>query len=136
MKIYGNLYKFMKMNKINGHLRKSMKIYENPRKSMKIDENLWKSMKINEINEHVWDISVSKKEDGYIVYSERMSASHFCLPNRNQSFKQRKWKSRFSGKHGLWSAKHGSKSLIWWKPEMIPRPMQTFCPSRFPVKPR
>ena len=44
-----------------------MEIHENLWKSvnaMKIYENLCKSMKINEIHEHVWDIFVSKKEDG------------------------------------------------------------------------
>ena len=64
-----------------------MKIYENPRKSMKIHENLWKYMKIHE---DVWDIFVLEKEDGYILYSKQINASHICPPKRNKLFKQRK----------------------------------------------
>ena len=40
---------------------KSMKIYGNSWKSEKIFDKSWKSMKINEIDEHVWDIPVLKK---------------------------------------------------------------------------
>ena len=58
-------------------------------------------MKIHEIHEHIWGISVSEKEDGYISYSKNIDASHICPPKRNKSFKQRKSKSSFWGKHCL-----------------------------------
>ena len=47
---------------------------------------------------------------GYILYSKNINASQICPRKRNQLFKQRKWESRFSGKHGLWPAKRLSKS--------------------------
>ena len=93
-------------------------------------------MNINEIHEHVWDIFVFNTENDYILYSKRINASHICPPKRNQLFKQRKWKSGFSRKHWLRPAKHESKSLFLWKPEMIPRSLRTFCLSWFPIKPR
>ena len=97
---------------------------------MKIYEDLWKSMNI------YGTYLFQKKKMGYILYSKNINASHICPPKKNQLFKQRKWKSRFSGKHGLWPAKYGSKSLFWWKPEMIPGSFRSFCPSRFDWKPR
>ena len=57
---------------------------------MKIYGNQRKSMKIYEIPEHVWDIFVLEKENGYTLYSERISASHICPPKTSQLFKQRK----------------------------------------------
>ena len=96
-----------KLMKIDAHPWKSMNIYENPYKNIK-------SMTIYGIY-LFW-----KKKMGYILYSKNINASHICPPKRNKLFKQREWKSRFSGKHGLWSAKQRSKSLFWWKPEMIP----------------
>ena len=55
--------------KINANPHKSIKIYGNPQKSEKTYENSRKSMKIYEIHEHVWDIFVSKKEDGlYFIF--------------------------------------------------------------------
>ena len=61
---------------------------------MKIYGNLRKSIKINEINEHLWDISVLKIEHGCILYSKQISASHICLPKKNRLFKQRQSKNR------------------------------------------
>ena len=71
---------------------------------------------------------------GYILCSKHIHASHICPPKRNRSLKQRKWKLSFSGKHGLWPANYISKSLFWWKPEIIPRSLWSFCPKRFPHK--
>ena len=133
MKIYDNLWKSIK---IYENLWKSMKIYENLWKSMQIYENLWKSMKIYG---NLWkskDICVLKKEDDYILYSKHINVSHICPSKRNRFFKQRKWKSWFSGKHGLWPANYISKALFLWKPEMIPRSLRSFCPSRFDWKPQ
>ena len=109
---------------------KSMKMHENQWKSIKIYENPWKSMKMHEIHEHVLDIFILKEKMGYILYSKNISASRICPPERNKWFKQKKWKSWFSGKHGLWFVQHGSKSLFWWKSEMIPRSFRSFCPRR------
>ena len=41
------------------------------------------------------DIFILKKEDGYILYSNNITASHICPPKRNKLFKQREHKSRF-----------------------------------------
>ena len=129
MKIDESLWKSIK---IIENQWKSMKIYENLWKSMKIYKNLWKSSKIYE-NPRIYVFW--KKKMGYILYSKHINASHICPSKRNKLFKQRKWKSRFSGKHGLWHAKRVSKSWFLWKPEMIPRSIRTFCPRRFPIKP-
>ena len=100
---------------------------------MKIHQNLRKSMK----SMNMYRIYLFwKKKMGYILYSKNINASHICPPKRNQLLKQRKWKSRFSGKQWLWPAKHESKSHFSWTPEMIPRSLRTFCPKRFPVKPK
>ena len=118
---------------IHQNLSKSLKMRENLWTSMKIYKTLWKSMK----SMNMYGIYLfRKKEMGYILYSKNINASRICPPKRNMLFEQRKWKSRFSGKHGLWPAKYISKSLFWWKSEMIPRSFRSFCPSRFPVKPR
>ena len=86
----------------------------------------WKSMKINENPWNPWTcmgyICFDKKEMDYIFYSKKIDASHICPPKRNKLFKQREWKSSFSAKRGLGPAKHGSKSLFWWRHEIIPRP--------------
>ena len=119
-----------------------LKNLQNTWKSIRIDGNLYtnngnpqKSKKNDEIH-NIYGIYLCWKEKmGYILYSKHINASHICPSKRNQLFKQRKWKSRFSGKHGLWPAKHGSKSLFLWKHEMILRSLRSFCPSRFPIKP-
>ena len=89
---------------VHGNLCKSIKIYKDLWKSKEICENLWKYTKnyrnlekSMKIYEHVWDIFVSKKKMGYILYSKRINASHICPPKRNKLFQQRKHKSRYSG---------------------------------------
>ena len=75
-----------------------MKINEHQWKYKENHENLWKSMK--SMNMHgtylFW-----KKKKGCILYSKNVNASHICPPKRNKLFKQRKWKSRFSGNMDL-----------------------------------
>ena len=130
MKIYGNLWESIE---IHENPRKSMKIYKNLWKSIKISENQWKSMK----SMNMYGIYLfRKKKMGYILYSKNINASHICPPKRNILFEQRKWKSYFLGKYWLRPAKHVSKSLFWWKLEMIPRSFRTFCRKRFSTKPR
>ena len=106
---------------------------------MKVRENLWQVMKIwksmKSMNMYGIYLSWTKKV-GYIPYSNKINASHICPPKRSILFKQREWKLRFSGKHGLWPAKYISQSLFWWKHEMIPWPIQTFCPRRFSIQPQ
>ena len=98
---------------------KTMEINVNLWKSMEIYENLWKSIKIYKIFEsqwnplHVWDICVCKKGHGYILYSKQINSSRICLPKRNHLFKQRKWKSRFSGKHWLWHQNTGQSHYFY-----------------------
>jgi hypothetical protein len=140
MKIHVNPWKSMK---IYENLRKSMKIYRNLLKSMKINENLWKiygnlwkSMKIIKIHDTYGMYLLRTEKMGYILCSKHIHASHICPPKRNKLIKQRIWKSWFSGKHGLWPANYMSKWHFLWKPEMIPRSLRSFCPSRFAWKPR
>ena len=73
---------------------------------------------------------------GYISYSKKINASHICPPEGHKWFEQRKWKLMFSGKHGLWPANYISKSVCWWKHEMILRSIRTFCPKPFAGKPQ
>ena len=107
-----------------------MKIYRN---SMRIYENQWKSTK----SMNMYGIYLCrKKKMGYFLYSKNINASHICPPKRHRLFQQREWKFMFSGQHGLWPAKHGSKSHLLWKLEMIPRSLRTFCPKRFLTNPQ
>ena len=108
-----------------------MNIYENLWKLMNIyDENTWKPGKCTGY------ICFEKRRMGYILYSKNINASQICPPKRNILFQQRKYKSGFSGKHGLWFVKCLSKSWILWNHEIIPRSIQTFWPSRFLIKPQ
>ena len=94
-----------------------MKIYENPWTSMKMYRNLWKSMKIyDNLRKSMKSMNMYgiylfwKRNIDYISYFKNVNASHICPPKRNKLFKQRTWKSRFSGKPGLWPAEHETKS--------------------------
>ena len=101
--------------------------------------NLWESMKIYENLRNPWTCMgymCFEKNICYIPYSKQINASHICPPKRKKFFKQREWNLMFSRKYWLWPAKRPSKSLLSWKPEMIPRSLQIFCPSRFPLKPQ
>jgi len=78
---------------------------------MKTHENIWESNKISILYESLWKsmsfqenswtsmgyIRLDKRKEGYIQYSKNIDASHMCPPEKNKSFKQRTWKSRFSG---------------------------------------
>ena len=99
---------------------------------MKIDE---KSMKFHE---NPWNPCTYM---GYICFGKRRWVIFYILkkytPRISVLQREINWWNRengnqgFSGKHGLWPVKHMSKWLFPWKPEMIPRSIQTFCPSRF-----
>ena len=140
IKIYEKSWESMQIYK---NLSKSIKIYENQCKSMynlwksmNIYENLWTYMKIMEIHDIYGMYLLRTKKMGYILCSKHIHASHICPPKRNKLSEHRKWKLMFSGKHRLWPVNYISKSIFLWKPEMIPRSLRSFCPKRFPVKPR
>ena len=152
MKIYEHLWKSMN---IYENLWKSMKIHDNQWRSVKIHENLWKSMKINKnqwksieqsmkINGNLWRSMKFMTYMGCICFKQRRWVIFYVLniytPHTSALQRQINCLNRENGnwcfQDGLWPANYKSKSLFLWKPEMIPRSLRSFCPKRFPVKPR
>ena len=99
---------------------------------MNIYEKLWKSIKSTRM---YWICEFWKKEMGYILYSKHINASHICPSKRNQLFKQRKWKSRFSGKHKLYPANYISKLFCLMKTWNDPTVITVILPQAIPHKP-